>query len=273
MHFILVILSCFYSACFAKIIKTNDIKVIETRLRSADKNTLVIFDVNNVLMNWNDQILKSKNAGAAKKLMKSLKARISNKKQRKEIISILFLESKTSPVDMRMISLVSDLQNSNIKVLMLTSWSTGSFGLIPKAEDLRLVQLAEHGYNFKKSWPHLQTKHLRALIEDPRTSDPIYKDGVVFIDQATKSESLEAFLKYANFKPKKITFVDDKVEHLGSVNQFAQNHNIEFMGIEYTKAYDEMQPLNLDIAKLQFEVLEKRKKWLSDDEASRLLSQ
>jgi len=69
MHCILVILSCLYTTCFADIIKTNDIKVIETKLRSVDKETLVIFDVNNVLMNWNDQILKSKNAAAVKKLI------------------------------------------------------------------------------------------------------------------------------------------------------------------------------------------------------------
>jgi len=229
-------------------------------LQSVDKDTLVIFDVNNVLMNWNDQILKSKNANTAKELSKSLKERITNKTLRNEIISILFLESKTSPIDREMVSLVSNLQNNNIKVLVLTSWSTGSFGLIPKAEDLRLTQLTEHGYNFKKSWPHLQTKNLRSLLEDPHKSEPIYKDGVVFVDGNSKGKTLEAFLQYANFKPKKIIFIDDKSEYLDSVNEFSQKHHFEFMGIEYTKAYDEPQALNLDIARLQFEVLEKQKK-------------
>ena len=44
--------------------------------------------------------------------------------------------------------------------------------------------------------------------------------------------------------------------------------NIEFLGIEYTAAYDtKIEQFNAKRAKLQFEVLEKEHKWLSDQEA------
>jgi len=48
--------------------------------------------------------------------------------------------------------------------------------------------------------------------------------------------------------------------------------NIEFIGIEYTKALEEKEALNKNTAQLQFEVLEKEKKWISDTEADKLLT-
>lgn len=47
---------------------------------------------------------------------------------------------------------------------------------------------------------------------------------------------------------------------------------LEFIGIEYTKALDEKEVLNKNIAQLQFEVLGKEKKWISDTEADKLLN-
>ena len=70
--FIFVILTSFHITCFAEIIQTNDIKVIEKTLASIDQDTLVIFDVDDVLMHADDQILKSKNADACKVLVKKL---------------------------------------------------------------------------------------------------------------------------------------------------------------------------------------------------------
>ena len=65
--FIFLILASFHSTCFAEIIQTNDTKVIEKTLASINAGTLVIFDVDDVLMHAEDQILKSKNADACKR--------------------------------------------------------------------------------------------------------------------------------------------------------------------------------------------------------------
>jgi hypothetical protein len=72
--------------------------------------------------------------------------------------------------------------------------------------------------------------------------------------------------------PKGNVFIDDKSKNLKSVAEFAKQNNIEFIGIEYIKALDEKEALNKNIAQLQFEVLEKEKKWISDTEADRLLT-
>jgi hypothetical protein len=262
--FIFVILASFHSTCFAEIIKTNDTKIIEQTLQSVDTDTLVIFDVDDVLMHADDQILKSKNADACKVLVKKLKQQV-GKDKIQEVTSIILLTRKNSPVDLSMVNIIEDLQKRDIKVLALTNCATGKFGLIPNTENWRIAELSKHGYYFDKSWKNLKDINLKSLMKVTNDANPIYKAGIVFVDQTgAKGPVLDAFLTYATIKPKKIIFIDDKSKNLVSVEEFAKQHNIEFIGIEYTKALEEKEVLNTDIAQLQFEVLKKEKKWLSD---------
>lgn len=172
-----------------------------------------------------------------------------------------------------MITIIENLQKSNIKVLALTNCATGKFGLIPNMENWRIAELNKHGYHFYKSWKDLQDISLKSLMKSGNAANPVYKDGILFVDQTgEKGPVLDAFLKYAKIKPKKIIFIDDKSKNLVSVEEFAKQHNIEFLGIEYTKTSEDKEMLNQNIAELQFQVLEKEKKWISDDEAEKLLN-
>jgi hypothetical protein len=268
---IFVILTNFYSTCFAEIIQTNDTKIIEQTLQSVDTDTLVIFDVDDVLMHPSDQILKSKNTDACKVLVKKLKQQV-GKDKIQEVTSIILLTRKNSPVDPRMISVIENLQKSGIKVLALTNCATGKFGLIPNTENWRIAELHKHGYYFDKSWSNLKDINLKSLIKVTNDANPIYKAGIVFVDQTgEKGPVLDAFLKYSATKPKKIIFIDDKSKNLVSVEEFSKQHNIEFVGIEYTKTLEVDGVLNSYIAALQFDILEKERKWVSDDEAAEIL--
>jgi hypothetical protein len=85
-----------------------------------------------------------------------------------------------------------------------------------------------------------------------------------------KGEVLKAFLDYAELSPKKIIFVDDKEKNLKSVEAFAREAKIPFIGFQYTAIVDRSKSLlNEKRAQLQFEVLEKEHKWLSDEEADK----
>lgn len=270
--FIFVILASFNSTCFAEIIKTNDTKIIEQTLQSVDRDTIVIFDVDDVLMHADDQILKSKNADACKPLVKKLKQQV-GKDKIQDVTSIILLTRKNSPVDPRMISVIENLQKSGIKVLALTNCATGKFGLIPNTENWRIAELHKHGYYFDKSWQNLKDINLKSLMKVTNDANPIYKAGIVFVDQTgEKGPALDAFLTYSATKPKKIIFIDDKSKNLVSVEEFAKQHNIAFVGIEYTKTLEGDGMLNNDIAALQFDILEKEKKWISDNEAAEILT-
>ena len=209
-------------------------------------------------------------AFACKVLVKKLKQQV-GKDKIQEVTSIILLTRKNSPVDPKMVGVIEDLQKRNVKVLALTNCATGKFGLIPNTEDWRIAELHKHGYYFDKSWKNLKDINLKPLMKVINDANPIYKSGIVFVDQTgEKGSVLDAFLTYSATKPKKILFIDDKSKNLVSVEEFAKQHNIEFIGIEYTKTLEEKGLLNADVAELQFEILEKERKWLSDSEADAL---
>ncbi len=275
--FIFVILASFHSTCFAEIIHTNDIKVIEETLKSIDTDTLVIFDVNDVLIIPKDQILQAQNKKYLQKLNQRLEQSV-GKENANIFYSIILMQSNDGPVDLKMKDIISELQSREIKVLALTNCFTGSFGNIKSMEDWRYDELKKHGYHFDLSWLALKPKVFTGLektgqkLPPNSRAMPTFKSGIVFTSGSSKGRAFKAFLEYARIMPKKIIFIDDKKKHIESVEEIAKSHNIPFIGIEYTAAKNlSISPLNEKHADLQYEILEKDKKWISDSEAAELL--
>ena len=276
--FIFIILTCNYNTCFAEIIQTNDTKVIKKTLESIDTDTLVTFDIDDVLIIPKDQILQTKNRKYLEKLNQRLEQSV-GKKNADIFYSIIFTQRDNGPVDVKMKDIISELQSKGIKVLALTNCFTGSFGNIESMEDWRYNELKKHGYHFDLSWRVLKPKVFTGLektgkgLSAKNSSMPVFKSGIVFTSAVSKGQALEAFLQYARIVPKKIIFVDDKRKHLESVEEIAKSHNIPFIGIEYTAVSNiPASPLREKRANLQYEVLEKEKKWISDSEADALLT-
>ena len=268
----IIILVAFITNCFsqnvfsAEFIKTNSIDVIDNILISVDSKAIVIFDVDDVLMIPKDEILKTKNQDICKKLVKSLKNKV-GKEEIRELISIILMNRKTSTVEAKMVDLVEKLQKNHVKVLGLTNSATGKFGLINNIEDFRISELKRHNYHFEKSW---ETVH--EIVFNMIDSKPVFREGVLFVDQTgEKASVLEEFLKKITWNPEKIIFIDDKISNLEAVSKFAKQNNIEFIGIEYRKAFEENSNVNYEIASLQFKILEYEKRWVSDENAKILL--
>lgn len=275
--FICVILASFYNTCTAEMIRTNEIKLIEKTLESIDTDTLVIFDVDDVLIMPKDQILQTQNKKYLETLNKSLDQSVG--KDNVDIFySIIFMQRDNGHVDIKMRDIISDLQSKGIKVLALTNCFTGHFGNIQSIEDWRYNELKKHGYHFDLSWQDLKPALFTELEKKGKglsansTSMPVFKNGIVFTSAVSKGQALKAFLKYAKLVPKKIIFIDDKRKHIESVEKSAQSLNISFIGIEYTKTSTmHTEPLHQERADLQYAILEKEKKWISDSVADEIL--
>ena len=225
-----------------------------------------------------DQILQTQNRKYLEKLNQRLEQSV-GKKNADIFYSIIFTQRDNGPVDIKMKDIISELQSKGIKVLALTNCFTGSFGNIESMEDWRYNELKKHGYHFDLSWRVLKPKVFTGLektgkgLSAKSSSMPVFKSGIVFTSAVFKGQALEAFLQYARIVPKKIIFVDDKRKHLESVEEIAKSHNIPFIGIEYTAVSNiPASPLSEKRANLQYEVLEKEKKWISDSEADALLT-
>lgn len=274
LHILLISLVSLSHPCCAITIKTNDVHKIESEVTQANPETLVIFDVDDVLMHADDQILKVQNKPYLEALEQKLEKKLGEEKA-DALYSLIFLQRKNGPVDKRIIQLIANLQEKGIKVLALTNCFTGKYGAIDSMEDWRINELEHIGYHFDKSWSDTKPHHFEGLskqmgqgLSAKSSSVPLFKGGVVFTSSVSKGEALKAFLAYAGLSPRKIIFIDDKKKHIESVEKTVESLGIPFVGIEYTAVKDaRAEPLNKERAEFQFEVLEKEHKWLSDQEA------
>lgn len=265
---LLMVVACSQNS---KIITTNNVSIIESELRNANKGTLVIFDINDVLHESTCALFRAPNSDLLKNLLASLSKGISSQDEKENLISIV-VQNPVVPVDAKLVEIIEKLQQKGVKVLSLTNGLTGKYGEIDCMEDLSLQQLAGLGYHFEKSWPTVEN----SVLSGTKDQSVLFKNGVIFTSvlrsKASKGEALLAFLKYAKVQPEKIIFVDDKRKHLESVSSVAKKVDADFTGIEYTAAKDRNTPkISEEHAKLQLKVLKKEHKLLSDEELQKRL--
>jgi FMN phosphatase YigB (HAD superfamily) len=270
---ILTILAFFslinFHVALAEVTKTSILSPIELAIQHADSETLVIFDVDDVLITAKDQILQPAHKKFLERLNKDLESRLSEE-EAQILWSIIWLARSDEPVDPKMVSLIKEAQSRGLKVMALTNAWTGPFGNIPSLEDWRIDELQGFGYTFKDLWSTLKLKTFKNLKSKDPKRFPVFQEGVLFTCNLQKGEALKTFLQYTGFSPKKIIFIDDKQKHLKSVEAFSKDAGIPFVGFQYTAIAERPRvPLNEERARLQFLILEKEHKWLNDEEADK----
>ena len=95
----------------------------------ADKDALVIFDVDDVLIMPTDEYAFK--APIRKELTKKLKEKYS-KDQLKDFFGIILAKRTVKLVDPEMLNLIKKLKQRKIPMIALTSWWTGKYGKITK---------------------------------------------------------------------------------------------------------------------------------------------
>ncbi len=268
---LLIIIGIYANTGFAKIIETTDLSTIESYLHTANQNTLVIFDIDEVIIETTDSILKPQHKMHFLKMEEELLKRATEE----EVLylkSIIYEEQEIKLVDNKILDILNNLKNKKINTIAITYIATGPKGKIAKLEDWGLSRLNKLGIDFREF--NNLIDHI--FLEIPaKHGVPLTKHGVTFTALEPKGLLLDAILKYNKIKPKNIIFIDDKLSNLQSVESTCENLGIPFTGIQYT-AVIKSNKWNFDdeLANFQFQVLEKEHKWLSDQDAKiRLTSQ
>lgn len=266
---LLLILGLYAKAGFAYITETTDFSIVEKHLHTADQNTLVIFDIDEVIIQTTDAILKPQHKPHFAKWEKDLLAR-SSEEELMYLRSIIFQEQSIKLVQDQILDTLNSLKTRKVNTIAITWIPTGPRGKIAKFEDWGLGRLQKFDIDFRK-FNNLKD-HI--FLEIPaKHGVPMTKNGVTFTAQAAKGTLLDAVLKYNNLKPKKVIFIDDKLSHLESVEEVCKNLNIPFIGIHYTAVIkSDKWKFDAELASVQFQTLEKEHKWLSDQEAKELLA-
>jgi len=261
---LLLLISLYAKIGFAEIIETTDFSTVESHLATADQNTLVIFDIDEVIIETTDAILKPQHKPQFLKFEEELLERTSKEKVL-YLRSIIFEEQSIRLVQDKILDTFNNLKSRNINIIAITYIPTGPRGRIAKFEDWGLSRLSKFGIDFRK-FNNLKD---HTFSEIPaKNGVPLTKNGVTFTALATKGVLLDAVLKQNNIKPKKVIFIDDKLSNLQSVETTCKNLNIPFTGIQYTAVIkSDKWKFDEELARLQFNILEKEHKWLSDQAA------
>lgn len=259
------------------IIRVDSGKALEQQWPASGKDTLVIFDIDNVLLVHADPWERGykKERGEANTIATLYKPgspleRTLNRQTRDHLWSLYALARKEMPVDDDIIALVKKLQKDSVKVIALTRFLVGPIGKIPAGENLRIDALKEYGIDFSpafSAYPLIVFDHCNY-----EGKFPLFKNGILFTTLAcSKGDLLKAFFEKVGWKPRSVIMVDDKRDNMESVHAVLKKMGIPFKGFEYTGVEKLPSLFSKEIAEFQMQHLIDHKEWLTGDEAQQKL--
>lgn len=178
-------------------------------------------------------------------------------------VSIWRLNRKVMLVEKEWPAIINALQKRGVIVIALTQMHTGSFGKIPSMERWRTQELKALGITFSA----FAINDVEILIagEKPAT---LYQ-GILFTGSHTKVATFVSFInKYG--KPSKLVFIDDRIEHVKSLEKLCTEMNILFEGYHYQAVNHLPYNSEKDFGTIQTKNLQNDSIWLEDEDAQKL---
>lgn len=247
----------------ADIITIADFTPLAELLKESDGNTLVIFDVDHVLIMPTDEHTLNRHP-YRKQLWQEIESRLS-KEGMKTLYGIATSKAKWRLVDPGIVDIFNYLRTHKIPSVALTSIYTGKFGNIERLEDWRIKHLHDLGFDFCNLTPVKGEMFLYELEEQDGV--PMLKSGIILTAQVDKAKTLACVLSRSNYYPKAIIFIDDILSNLESLERLSAELKIKFHGLHYTAASSIPMPvINEKVEKIRFRILETEHKWLDYQE-------
>lgn len=246
--------------------KTNTIREI---IKEADDKSLIIWDVDGVLLIGKDKIFHSENiySGLNQQHVEYIEKKFNlTSEQTDKFLSQLLLQRQIELVDNDLLNIMHELKSKNIKTIALTQFATGPLGDIKNIADWRINELNQLGIKFDLAFENLVQIEIDNLTKI-NGHYPLYKHGVLFCERHSKGAVLGAFLDIISWKPNKVIFIDDKLEYLKMVQVELKKRNIDFIGVHYIEALDYPYEVDDILVKFQYDYAMRNGIWLSDQTA------
>lgn len=239
-------------SCQAEILQVRDIKEIFEHLLKADSETLVIFDVDRVLIHPKDPAFQEPNMRKHKPTVQKVMEEIPVHKQ---MLFFTFIAASHESVliDPEISDLLQSLQERGVPAIALTANITGEFISIPNMANWRIEDLKNLGIDFSKTAPS-SSSIVFDQFKSYRSGYPIYKQGIQFTNgsKITKGEAFLALLEKTGYAPKKIVFIDDVEANLISLEKAVVSlpYPVDYSGFHFL-GYEDYP--SLDLSQEEFE--------------------
>ena len=245
----------------AAIYETDTFTSFFSACEDFSEKSLVVLDVDQVLIEPSDAILRPSNRRMLLELRTKHGSHLSSQEMA-EISSISSLQDRSFLLDPDSLDFVHHIKARNIPIIALTATSVVGFGKIPSVPDWRVQDLARFGFTFDT---HFQEHPFIELAQlSGKGPSPIFKSGILFTGGYPKGDVLQAFLDTVGFHPDKVLFVDDRLYNLISVTQKLETDVQAFLYLGAEKVPNSVHP---EIAELQIRTLLEEERWLTDEQA------
>ncbi len=239
----------------------------------ADSNTLILFDVDETLIEPRSVIFRPKTIENKANLpwIIDLVSRVYGKSDKTEEYygSIWKVQETPLLIEPHIVSVIQSLQDRGVKVVALTALKTGSSYIISSLPEWRYNKLKELGIDFAKIG--LPDIIFDELPEKDGNYPMLYR-GILCTNGVSKGELARAFLDRIQWRPDKVIFFDDNKARVKEVEEAMQKHSIPFQGFVYLGAEYMPGELNKEVAEFQLNYLVEHEDWISDEQALSLLN-
>ena len=240
--------------------------IMYTLINNVNKNTLIIFDVDEVLIMPTPKY--DFRHPYRIKILENISKQLTNN-QINFFKSIVFAQREVKLIDPDLNKLFDLIISMNIPSLALTAMGTGKFGIINSMVEFRIKELNKFNISFKLLTP-LKGEHIVNILNNvtklfPDTyGTPCLSSGIIFTAGMDKGIVLACILQKYNYYPKNIIFVDDYLPNLESLKKLCVKLGINFYGFHYKAASLVPLPtINEKMEILRFQKLLQEQLWLN----------
>lgn len=217
--------------------QVREINFMEEIIQEIDGDTLVIFDIDNTVIEPTGQVGSDQwYYYLAQKFQSLENLSLGDAHYKAERLwNTAQSYIKTQAVEEQTPQIIARLQERNIPVMALTARSR-------EIAEITRQQLSESNINFQKSSPKYNYAH----------NSTRYEGGILYQGEGfDKGKTLVEFLRHTNLKPKKIVFIDDKEKNTNNVNRALQELDIIHVEFRYGRTDEKVREFQAKFLKLE----------------------
>jgi hypothetical protein len=255
--FVVSLTSCIY--WHESIVSVNSYNEID--FAAIDEKTLVIFDVDETLIQPDDAYVMHEFGSDTKQLQHEFKQRYPHNHWI-HFESLITEQASRSLIEPEIIQIIRQLQEKGITVIACTYMKSGPYGHIKALEEWRYNHLKHIG--FIGAYENLIVRF------SSNNAHPLFYRGILITDAQEKGPVLGAWLDAMHIHPPEIIVFDDYMENITSIARECRKRNITFVGYHYQGA--KKKKLDIPTARWQLEKLIESGQWISDEDVQNIIA-